>query len=296
MEITKTALFSIVGRPNVGKSTLLNALTGEKIAIVSSKPQTTRNRISGIVNRAGTQYIFMDTPGFHKPRTKLGDFMVEVVHETVSDTDAAILVVEPRAPGKQEQMLYREITEQGLSCILVINKIDTVDKREILGVISSYTVLGEYAAVVPICARTGDGIDILMDELEKFAQEGPALYPEGMISDQPERVIAAEYIREKLLRLLDREIPHGTAVEIEVFEEQENGTMEIGAVIYCEKASHKGIIIGKDGAMLKKVGEQSRADLEHLLGTKVFLTLWVKVREGWRDNEYFMRNFGYEPS
>ena len=296
MEITKTALFSIVGRPNVGKSTLLNALTGEKIAIVSSKPQTTRNRISGIVNRAGTQYIFMDTPGFHKPRTKLGDFMVEVVHETVSDTDAAILVVEPRAPGKQEQMLYREITEQGLSCILVINKIDTVDKREILGVISSYTALGEYAAVVPICARTGDGIDILMDELEKFAQEGPALYPEGMTSDQPERVIAAEYIREKLLRLLDREIPHGTAVEIEVFEEQENGTMEIGAVIYCEKASHKGIIIGKDGAMLKKVGEQSRADLERLLGTKGFLTLWVKVREGWRDNEYFMRNFGYEPS
>lgn len=294
MQITKTAMFSIVGRPNVGKSTLLNALTGEKIAIVSSKPQTTRNRISGIVNRAGVQYIFMDTPGFHKPKNKLGDFMVGVVHETVSDTDAAILVVEPRAPGRQEQMLYREITEQGLSCVLVINKIDTIDKREILGVIGEYTKLGEFAAVVPVCARTGDGVDILMDELEKFAKEGPALYPEGMVSDQPERVIVAEFVREKLLRLLDREIPHGTAVEIELFEEQENGTMEIGAVIYCEKASHKGIIIGKDGAMLKKVGEQARADMEHLLGTKVYLTLWVKVREGWRDNEHFMRNFGYE--
>ena len=294
MQITNTAIFSIVGRPNVGKSTLLNALTGEKIAIVSAKPQTTRNRISGIVNRAGVQYIFMDTPGFHKPKNKLGDFMVGVVHETVSDTDAAILVVEPREPGRQERMLYREIVEQGLSCVLVINKIDTVDKREILHVIEAYTGLGEFSAVVPLCARTGDGVDILMDELEKFAEDGPALYPEGMVSDQPERVIVAEFIREKLLRLLDREIPHGTAVEIVVFEEPENGTMEIGAVIYCEKASHKGIIIGKDGAMLKKVGEQARADMERLLGTKVFLTLWVKVREGWRDNEYFMRNFGYE--
>lgn len=294
MQITKTAMFSIVGRPNVGKSTLLNALTGEKIAIVSAKPQTTRNRISGIVNRAGVQYIFMDTPGFHKPKNKLGDYMVGVVHETVSDTDAAILVVEPRAPGRQEQMLTREIAEQGLSCVLVINKIDTVDKREILGVIEAYTKLGEFAAIVPLCARTGDGVSILMDELEKFAEEGPALFPEGMVSDQPERVIVAEFVREKLLRLLDREIPHGTAVEIETFGEQENGTMEIGAVIFCEKASHKGIIIGKDGAMLKKVGEQARTDMERLLGTKVFLTLWVKVREGWRDNEYFMRNFGYE--
>lgn len=294
MEITKTAMFSIVGRPNVGKSTLLNALAGEKIAIVSSKPQTTRNRISGIVNRAGVQYIFMDTPGFHKPKNKLGDFMVGVVHETVSDTDASVLVVEPRAPGKQERLLCREIAEQGLPCVLVINKVDTVDKREILGVIAAYQELGEFAAVVPLCARTGDGIDILMDELEKFAEEGPALYPEGMHTDQPERVIVAEFVREKLLRLLDREIPHGTAVEIEQFTEQENGTMEIGAVIYCEKASHKGIIIGRDGAMLKKVGELARADMEKLLGTRVFLTLWVKVREGWRDNEYFMRNFGYE--
>ena len=294
MQITKTAMFSIVGRPNVGKSTLLNALTGEKIAIVSEKPQTTRNRISGIVNRAGVQYIFMDTPGFHKPKNKLGDFMVGVVHETVSDTDAAVLVVEPREPGRQERMLYQEVSEQGLDCVLVINKIDTVDKRDILHVIEAYTKLGPFAAVVPISARTGDGIDILMDELEKFAEEGPALYPEGMVSDQPERVIAAEFVREKLLRILDREVPHGIAVEIERFEEQENGTMEIGAVIYCEKASHKGIVIGKDGAMLKKVGEQARADLERMLGTRVFLTLWVKVREGWRDNEYFMRNFGYE--
>lgn len=294
MEITRTAMFSIVGRPNVGKSTLLNALTGEKIAITSSKPQTTRNRISGIVNREGVQYIFMDTPGFHKPKNKLGDFMVGVVHETVSDTDAAILVVEPRSPGKQERMLYQEIMEQGLDCVLVINKIDTINKREILAVISEYTELGEFAAVIPVCARTGDGVDILMSELEKFAEEGPALYPEGMSSDQPERVIVAEFVREKLLRLLDREIPHGIAVEIEVFDERDTGTIEIGAVIYCEKASHKGIVIGKDGAMLKKVGEQARIDMENLLGAKVFLTLWVKVREGWRDNEFFMRNFGYE--
>jgi GTP-binding protein Era len=294
MQITKTAMLSIVGRPNVGKSTLLNALTGEKIAIVSPKPQTTRNRISGIVNREGTQFIFMDTPGFHKPKTKLGDFMVEVVHETVSDTDAAILVVEPREPGKQEKMLYAEISAQNIPCVLVINKIDTVHKGELLSVISAYSAMGNFAAIIPLCARTGDGIDILMDELEAFAEEGPALYPEGMSSDQPERVIVSEFIREKLLRLLDREIPHGIAVEIETFEEQENGTMEVGAVVYCEKASHKGIVIGKDGAMLKKVGEFAREDMEKLFGAKVYLTLWVKVKEGWRDSSFYMRNFGYE--
>lgn len=294
MQINKTGMFSIVGRPNVGKSTLLNALAGEKIAIVSNKPQTTRNRISGIVNSEGVQYIFIDTPGLHKPRNKLGDFMVEVIHETVADTDAAILVVEPRSPGRQERMLIKEIADQGLKCVLAINKIDTVDKRDILGVIEEYSKLGEFHSIIPICARTGDGVEILMRELEGFTEEGPALYPAGMVSDQPEKVIITEFVREKLLRFLDREIPHGIAVEIETYHEQENGTMEIGVVIYCEKASHKGIVIGKDGAVLKKVGELARVDMEQLLGTKVYLTLWVKVREGWRDNEYFMRNFGYE--
>ena len=294
MNITKTGMFSIVGRPNVGKSSLLNALAGQKIAIVSDKPQTTRNRICGIVNRKDKQYIFMDTPGFHKPRTRLGDFMVNVVEESVNDTDMVILVVEPEPHGKQEEILIENIKASGVGSILVINKIDTVEKEKLLAVIADYNAMHDFDAVIPVSAKKGDGLEILIEELDSQLVEGCALYPEDMISDQPEKVIIAEYIREKALRLLDREIPHGIAVEIEKFEERDNGTVEVGAVIYCEKDSHKGIIIGKQGAMLKKIGSYARADIEKLMGTKVFLTLWVKVKEDWRNNQYLMRNFGYD--
>jgi len=295
MSITKTGMFSIVGRPNVGKSTLLNALAGQKIAITSDKPQTTRNRISAIVNKDETQYIFMDTPGFHKPRTVLGDFMVKVVEESVVDTDAVILVVEPREAGTQEEILLNNIEASGVPCILVINKIDTLEtKEELLAVINDYASRFDFHAVIPISARTKEGISILTDELDALTIESDALYPEDMVSDQPERVIMAEIIREKALRLLDREVPHGIAVEIEHMEERPTGTIEVSAVVYVEKDTHKGIVIGKNGAMLKKIGEQSRIDMEKLFGTKVFLQLWIKVKEGWRNNRYFMRNFGYE--
>jgi len=294
LNITKTGMFSIVGRPNVGKSSLLNALAGEKIAIVSNKPQTTRNRICGIVNREDKQYIFIDTPGFHKPRTRLGDFMVNVVEESVNDTDTVILVVEPELHGKQEEILIENIKASGVGSILVINKIDTVEKEKLLEVIADYSAMHEFDAVIPASAKKGDGLEILIKELDCQLVEGCALYPEDMISDQPEKVIVAEYIREKALHLLDREIPHGIAVEIEKFEERDNGTIEIGAVIYCEKDSHKGIIIGKQGAMLKRIGSYARTDIEKFMGTKVFLTLWVKVKEGWRNNQYLMRNFGYD--
>jgi len=294
MEISKVGMFSIIGRPNVGKSTLTNALVGEKVAIVSPKPQTTRNRIVAVVNREDTQFIFMDTPGFHKPRTKLGEFMTGVVYETMADTDAALLVVEPSMPGKPEKLLVEELVNTKVPIIVVINKVDTVPKAEILGVIAAYSELCDPAAIIPISARTGDGVDIIWSELGRFSTDSPALYPEDMTSDQPENVMLAEFIREKLLKFLDREVPHGIGVEIEKFEDLPGGAVEVGAVIYCEKPSHKGIIIGRDGAMLKRVGETAREDMEKFLGARVFLTLWVKVKEGWRDNERFMRTFGYE--
>ncbi len=294
MEIKKTGIFTILGRPNVGKSTLTNALVGEKVTIVSDKPQTTRNRTTGIVPYRDAQFIFVDTPGFHRPKNKLGDYMVSVVQESVSDTDAGILVVEPRAPGKQEKMLISRMQAEGVPMLLLINKIDAVDKLEILQVIEQYAALGEFVTILPASAKTGDGVEILREELYKLCQDGPALYEEGVFSDQSERVMAAEFIREKLLRLLDREVPHGIAVEIEKFDESNAEYTEIGAVIYCEKESHKGIVIGKNGAMLKKVGQYARQDMETLLGKKVYLTLWVKIRENWRDDGYSIRDFGYE--
>lgn len=294
MEITKTGMFAIVGRPNVGKSTLLNALAGEKVAIVSDKPQTTRSRVMAVVNRDGGQYVFVDTPGFHKPRNRLGDFMMEIVDETLSGTDAVVLVVEPAAPGKTEQTLMENIRETGLDCLLVINKIDTVAPEALLPVIAAYQAQMEFRAVIPLSAKTKDGTEILMQELEGLLEEGDPLFPEDVVSDQPERVLAAETIREKLLWKLDREVPHGTAVVIERYEQDENGVWQIAATIYVEKASHKAIVIGKGGAMLKEIGRLARTDLERRLGDKVFLELWVKVKEGWRDNLYQMRNFGYE--
>ena len=293
MEITKCGMFAIVGRPNVGKSTLLNALVGEKVAIVSNKPQTTRNRVMAIVNRDGGQYVFVDTPGFHKPRNRLGDFMMEIVEETVTDTDAVILVVEPKEPGKPENILLENIKASGLPCILVINKIDKVEHEALLPVLAAYQEQMDFRSVIPLSARKRDGLDILMTELSALLEEGEALFPEDMTSDQPERVLAAETIREKLLWNLDREIPHGTAVVIERYE-QDGNLLNIAATIYVEHASHKAIVIGHQGTMLREIGKMAREDLEHRYGCKVFLDLWVKVKEGWRDNLYQMRNFGYE--
>lgn len=292
--ISKTAMITICGRPNVGKSTLTNALVGEKIAIVSNKPQTTRNRISAVVNRGDTQFVIIDTPGFHKPITRLGDYMVNVVKESVADVDAVMLLVEPIANiGRQEEELIARIKETGVPAILVINKIDTVEKTELLEVMALYSAAHDFDAIIPMSAKNGEGIDELLAELEKYAQEGPQLFPDDMICDQPEKQICAELVREKLLLCLDKEIPHGTAVEVTRFSERDNGIIDLDVTIYCEKASHKGIIIGKQGAMLKKIGELARADIEAFMGTKVFLQTWVKVKENWRDSTAQLRNFGF---
>ena len=293
--ITKTAVVSVVGRPNVGKSTLTNRLVGQKVAIVSNKPQTTRTRITGVLSRGETQYVFLDTPGLHKPRSRLGDYMCKVVTDTVSEVDVAALVVEPIANiGPAEESLIAQIKQHHMPAILVINKIDTLPKEELLVVIALYAQAHDFAAIIPVSARTGEGLDDLLHEIDRFSIEGPQLFPEDMVSDQPERQLVAEIVREKMLRLLDREVPHGVAVGIERWHEREDGLIEINAVIYCEKASHKGIIIGKQGKMLREIGQQARGDIERMLDARVFLELWVKVKEGWRNNQYQMRNFGYE--
>ena len=292
--ISKTAMITICGRPNVGKSTLTNALAGEKIAIVSNKPQTTRNRITAVCQRGETQFVFLDTPGFHKPRTRLGDYMVNVVRQSVADVDAVVLVVEPVASlGPQERELIASIKAANCPAVLAINKLDTVEPEKLLAVIALYSEAYAFNAIVPISARTGDGVEDLLKELDKFAVESPALFPEGVTTDQPEKQVCAELIREKLLLNLEREVPHGTAVEITRFSERDDGIIDLEATIYCEKASHKGIIIGKHGAMLKKIGEDARKDIEEFMGTKVFLQTWVKVKETWRDSNSLLRNFGY---
>lgn len=293
-KITKTAVVSVVGRPNVGKSTLTNKLVGQKVAIVSSKPQTTRTRITGVLSRGETQYVLLDTPGLHKPRSRLGDYMCKVVTDTVSEVDVAVLVVEPIPNiGPAEESLIAQIKQHHMPAILVINKIDTIKKEELLAVIATYAAVHEFDAVVPISARTGEGVEELLTEIDKYAIEGPQLFPEDMVSDQPERQLVAEIIREKMLRLLDREVPHGVAVGIERWNEREDGLVEINAVIYCEKASHKGIIIGKNGEMIKRISSLARRDIEKFMGTKVYMETWVKVKENWRDNVNFIRSQGY---
>jgi len=291
---TKTAMITIAGRPNVGKSTLTNSLVGEKIAIVSNKPQTTRNRICGIVTKNDTQFVFVDTPGFHKPRTKLGDYMVNITKESIADVDLTILMVEPIASiGPQEQGLIEQITARKCPVVLAINKIDTVEKEKLLEIIALYSQAASFQAIIPISAKTGDGIEMLLAECEKYAVDSPFLFPEDSTTDQPERQVMAEIIREKLLWCLEREVPHGTAVEITTFSERDNGIIDLDATIYCEKASHKGIIIGKGGEMLKKISSMARADCEKFMGTRVYLTTWVKVKENWRDSDFLVRNFGY---
>ena len=291
---TKTAMITIAGRPNVGKSTLTNYLVGEKIAIVSNKPQTTRNRICGIVTKEDTQYVFVDTPGFHKPRTKLGDYMVNVTKGSIADVDMTIMLVEPIASiGPQEQGLIEQIKVSNCPAVLAINKIDTVEKDILLEVIAAYSQVASFSAIIPISAKTGDGVDELLAECSKYAIESPFLFPEDSTTDQPERQVMAEIIREKLLWCLDREVPHGTAVEITKFSERDNGIIDIDATIFCEKSSHKGIIIGKHGDMLKKISTMARTDCEKFMGTRVYLTTWVKVKENWRDSDFLVKNFGY---
>ncbi len=291
---TKTAMITIAGRPNVGKSTLTNFLVGEKIAIVSNKPQTTRNRICGIVTKGDTQFVFVDTPGYHKPRTKLGDYMVNVTKGSIADVDLTVMMVEPIASiGPQEQGLIEQLKATRCPVVLAINKIDSVEKDILLEVIALYSQAADFAAIIPISAKTGDGVEELLKVCEKYAIESPFLFPEDSTTDQPERQVMAEIIREKLLWTLDREVPHGTAVEITKFSERDNGIIDIDATIYCEKASHKGIIIGKQGAMLKKISSMARTDCEKFMGTRVYLTTWVKVKENWRDSDFLVRNFGY---
>ena len=294
--ITKTAMLTVCGRPNVGKSSLTNALVGEKIAIVSNKPQTTRNRIYGVVNRGDTQFILLDTPGLHKARSRLGDYMVKVVRESLASVEAALLLVEPIPHvGEPEKILLQRIREEKLPCVLCINKIDTVERKDdLLAVIAAYSeVYPDFDAIIPISARTGDGLEELLAQMQRYAVEGPQLFPDGMTTDQPDQQVCAEIIREKLLLCLDKEIPHGTAVEITTFSERDDGIIDLDATIYCEKASHKGIIIGKGGAMLKKISTLARTDIEAFMGTKVFLQTWVKVKENWRDNMNLIKNFGY---
>ena len=289
----KTGFIAIVGRPNVGKSTLLNALVGEKLAIVSKKPQTTRNKITGILTKGDTQYVFMDTPGMHTPKTRLGDRMVYETNSVFSGVDAVILIVEPIANcGDIEKGLIEKIKANGLPSILVINKIDRTNPVAIGDTIKAYSEIHDFDAVIPMSAIKGKGVDVLLSEVDSFVSQGEWFFPEDAITDQPERVLVAETIREKILRTLEDEIPHGTAVVIEEFKESRE-LLKIRAEIFCEKTSHKSIIIGKNGATLKLIGSRAREDMERFFGIKVFLDLWVKVKENWRNSDVLLNNFGF---
>lgn len=293
--MTKNAFISIIGRPNVGKSSLLNKLIGEKIAAVSSKPQTTRTKITGVITKAETQYVFIDTPGFHKAKNKLSEHMIKAVNESITDIDIVMLVVDcTKKLSESEKELIESFKKSRSPAILVINKIDLIENRnDLLKIIAEYSALYDFTAVIPTSAVTDEGLDIIMEELEKNAIEGPHYFPDDMLTDQPEKVIAAEIIREKLLILLEDEIPHGIAVTIESMKERnDKDLLDISAVIYCERESHKGIVIGKNGAMLKKVGMLARNELEIFFQIKVNLQCWVKVKEGWRNREGVIKNFG----
>ena len=292
--VKRAGFATLIGRPNVGKSTLMNTLIGMKIAITSKKPQTTRNPIQTVYTDERGQIVFLDTPGIHKAKNRLGDYMVGVVRQGVADGDAVLLVVEPVAKvGGPEAELIGRIRELGVPAVLVVNKIDTVKKDELLAVMQAYGQAHDFAAIVPISAKAGEGVEELLDVVEHFLPEGPRLFPEDMVTDQPERQVCAEIVREKLLLCLDKEIPHGTAVEITKFSQRDDDVIELDAAIYCEKSSHKGIIIGKGGGMLKKIGALAREDIEAFMGAKVYLQTWVKVKENWRDNVNLIKNFGY---
>ncbi len=290
----KSGFITIAGRPNAGKSTLLNGITGEKIAAVSAKPQTTRNSIIGIVTDNDCQMVFIDTPGIHNPKNKLGEFMIKKVDESIKSVDVIVMMADVGDKLDENVKIAESLSRSGIPLVLAINKIDTVPKEKILEVISVLSEKANFEEIIPISAKNGDGVDIVVTEIKKRLPEGPMYFPEDYVTDQPEKQIAAEIIREKALWNLDKEVPHGIAVEIESFKEQENGTVKITAAIYCEKKSHKGIIIGKNGAMLKKIGQAARLDIEKFLNAKVYLELWVKIKEDWRNSDFMLKNFGFK--
>lgn len=295
--MTKNAFIAIVGCPNVGKSSILNKLLGTKIAIVSSKPQTTRTKIMGVLTDGETQLVFTDTPGYHKPHNKLGEKMYKAVGDSLGGIDACLFVTESKGEIKKgEYELLEKFKKLHVPVILAINKIDMLsDKKELLERIVQFSSLYDFEAVVPVCAATGEHIDELLDEMKKLSVEGPHFFPDDTLTDQPERVLAAEIIREKILRLMDKEIPHGIAVSIEKMRERDNADiLDIEAVIYCERESHKGMVIGKKGAMLKKISTYARQDLESFFEIKVNLQTWVKVKEDWRNREGLIHNFGLD--
>lgn len=291
----KTGFVSVIGRPNVGKSTLLNALTGEKIAIMSDKPQTTRNTIRTVITTDQCQLILIDTPGIHKPKTKLGEYMVNVASETMKDVDLILFLVEANEkPGGLDISIIEQLKTVKTPVFLILNKVDIISKDKLFSIIDSYSKLMNFKAIIPISALKNDGTDIIFKEALKYIPEGPKLFSDDTLTDQPEKVIAAEMIREKVLLNLDDEVPHGVGVEVMSFKEREDGLISIQATIYCEKSTHKGIIIGKQGQMLKKIGSAARYEIERLLDTKIFLELWVKVKPDWRNSDNMLKNLGYQ--
>jgi len=294
----KTAFIAIVGRPNVGKSSLLNRMVGRKIAITSNKPQTTRTRIMGVLTRGETQLVFVDTPGMHRPRTKLGEHMVSAVYSGMADVDLALMVVESQpAPGPAERSLLLRLRQDGMPTILAINKIDLVkDKKELLPCIQAYADAFEFDAVVPVSARNGRGVDALLAELEARAVESPRFFDDDALTDQPEQTLAAEMVREGLLRVLEKEVPHGIAVAVEKFAPRADAPdlLDVEANIYCERESHKGIVIGKDGETLKRAAAHARRGMEEFFGCRVNLQCWVKVKEDWRNREGLLHGFGLD--
>ena len=287
---------AVIGRPNVGKSTLINHAIGQKIAIISDKPQTTRGKILAIRTNEHSQIVFVDTPGIHKPKNKLGEFMVKTAETSASQADAILFVVEAGDEIRGNELRILDyIKSSGLPCILAINKIDKFpNKEKLLPQIEAFVKEFDFAAVVPVCARSTESVEKVIKEIEKLLPEGPQLYPDDMITDMTEREIAAEIIREKVLRMLDKEIPHGTAIEIMQYVEEKN-LVRVIANIYCEKTTHKGILIGKNGEMLKKIGGSARLDIEKMTGKKAYIELWVKVKDDWRNNNYLMKEFGFNP-
>lgn len=291
----KSGFISIIGRTNVGKSTLMNRLIGEKIAIMSNKPQTTRNRIQTVLTTDSYQAIFIDTPGIHTPQNKLGEMMIKTANTTLNEVDIIFYLVEPQPIiGKNEASIIEKLKTVDTPIFLCINKIDSVSKEEVAQTIEKYKEVLDFAEIIPISAYEGANIDALLKCIEKYLPEGPQYFPDDVLTDQPERQIVAEMIREKALHLLDKEIPHGIAVEIDTMKARPNSNMvDIEATIVCERDSHKRIIIGKNGAMLKDIGSKARYDMERLLGSKVYLTLWVKVKKNWRDSQFLLKNFGF---
>ena len=295
---SKSAFIAILGRPNVGKSSLLNAMVGCKIAIVSDKPQTTRTRIMGILTKNETQLVFIDTPGLHKPKTRLGDSMIKSINESVKSVECAMLVIDaaqPIGPG-EEEFIARFNAMSSLKAFLVINKIDLLKQKEkIMEQIEAYSKLYNFEAVIPLSAKTGDGVDLLVDDLMKLAEEGPHFFESDDMTDQPEKVIAGEIIREKILKNTEKEIPHGVAVSVEKMRPREKGDIiDLEVIIYCERESHKGILIGKNGGLLKKIGSQARAELEEFFENKFNLQMWIKVKEDWRNRPGLIRSFGFD--